>query len=236
MIKYIYSFVVIALLFVISTGSVANSKVVSFNTAKNKLYSKVYNNSGETLYCDCKWSNRKTDLNSCGLQSYFPKKQGKRAARTEAEHIIPASWMYKVNGKTRQCVIDAKKVNESPRKYCQKHDNNYKQAHNDLANLFPSVGQVNADRSNKPFVDKVKNKVKTYAQCDIQIGSRGMVPPSDRKGDIARVGFYMQRAYGISYSKRQLELFKKWDRQDPISKQEIAHNKRVVKAQGFGIQ
>lgn len=234
--RYIKSIIVIALLPVISTVSLANNKVVSFNTAKNKLYSKVYNNSGETLYCDCKWSARKTDLNSCGLQSFFPKKQRKRAARTEAEHVIPASWMYKVNGKRRQCFIDAKRAKESPRKYCQKHDSNYKQAHNDLVNLFPSVGQINADRSNKPFVNTVKNKVKTYGQCDIKIGSRGIVPPADRKGDIARVAFYLTDTYGVTYSNRQLNLFKEWNVQDPISNQEIARNKRVVKAQGFGIR
>jgi deoxyribonuclease-1 len=46
----------------------------------------------------------------------------------------------------------------------------------------------------------------------------------------------MADTYGINYSKRQLQLFKEWNIQDPISKQEIAHNKRVVKAQGFGIK
>jgi deoxyribonuclease-1 len=226
-----------AILFALSLPvSAKSTKVISFTTAKNKLYSKVFNNTGETLYCGCDWSDRKTDIGSCGLQGFFPKKQRKRALRTEAEHIIPASWMLKVNGKTRQCAIDSKKVKDSARKYCQKHDFSYKQAHNDLVNLFPAVGQINADRSNKPFVDIAKNKVKTYGKCDIQIGSRGIVPPSDKKGDIARVAFYMQSSYGISYSQRQLQLFNEWNRQDPISAQERMHNKRVIQAQGFGIQ
>ncbi|AAZ28233.1 endonuclease [Colwellia psychrerythraea] len=41
--------------------------------------------------------------------------------------------------------------------------------------------------------------------------------------------------YKLIYSKRQLELFKQWDNQDPISAQERAHNLRVIKAQGFGL-
>ena len=45
--------------------------VVSFTTAKNKLYKQIYNNAGETFYCGCDWSNRKTNLQSCGLQSFF---------------------------------------------------------------------------------------------------------------------------------------------------------------------
>lgn len=215
--------------------SATPNKVISFNSAKTKLYSKVYNNSGETIYCGCDWKARKTDLNSCGLQSFFSKKQKKRSLRTEAEHIIPASWMLKVNNKPRQCAIDSKNVKDSARKYCQKHDLNYKQAHNDLVNLFPAVGQINADRSNKPFVNATKGKVKTYGKCDIEISSRGIIPPSDRKGDIARVAFYMTEKYGVTYSKRQLKLFNQWDKQDPISEQERAHNKRVIKIQGFGL-
>ncbi len=228
--------IVIVSLSLISTTSIAApNKVVSFNTAKNKMYAKVFNNKGETLYCGCDWSARKTDLRSCDLQSYFTKKQRKRSLRTEAEHIIPASWMLKVNKKIRQCAIDSKSVTDSARTYCQKHDLDYKKAHNDLANLYPSVGQINADRSNKPFVDVAKNKVKTYGQCDIEIGSRGIAPPSNKKGDIARVAFYMAETYGVTYSKRQIELFKQWDKQDPISAQERAHNRRIIKVQGYGL-
>ena len=92
--------------------------------------------------------------------------------------------MPKVNNKKRQCVIDSKVSKDSPREYCKKHDLDYKQAHNDLVNLYPAVGQINADRSNKPFVDIVKNKVKTYGKCYIQIGSRGVIPPKNRKHGI----------------------------------------------------
>jgi len=212
-----------------SGGGVKRSPddVISFTTAKNKLYSKVFNNSGETLYCDCDWSNRKTNLNSCNLQSYFP--------RTEAEHVIPASWMLKVNNKKRQCAIDSKDSKDSAREYCQKYSAKYKQAHNDLVNLYPAVGQINADRSNKPFVDITKTKVSTYGKCDIQIGSRGIVPPKSKQGDIARIAFYMSEKYGVTYSKRQLTIFNKWDKEDPISPEERAHNKRVIQTQGFGL-
>jgi deoxyribonuclease-1 len=121
--KYLIKTVIaiVSLSLLSTAASAATNKVVSFSTAKKKMYSKVFNNTGETLYCGCDWSARKTDLNSCGLQSFFPKKQRKRALRTEAEHLIPASWMLKVNNKTRQCAIDSKAVKDSARKYCQKH-------------------------------------------------------------------------------------------------------------------
>jgi deoxyribonuclease-1 len=225
----------VALTVLITPVAEGKSKVISFSTAKKHLYTKIYDNKGETFYCGCDWSKKKTDLNSCGLQSFFPKKQRKRAARTEAEHLLAASWLLRVNGKLRQCAVTAKKVGESARDYCQKHDDNYKQAHNDLVNLQPAVGQINADRSNKPFVAVATTKVKKYASCDVEIGSRGIVPPKHKQGDIARIAFYMHETYGLTYSVRQLSLFNQWDKEDPITKQEIEHNKRVVEVQGFGI-
>lgn len=161
----------------IMVSSIANAnKIASFISAKNALYSKVFNNSGQTLYCECNWVDRKVDIGSCGLQSYFTKKQRKRSLRTEVDHIIPASWMLKVNNKKRQCAVDSKNVNDSAREYCQKHDLDYRDAHNDLVNLYPTVGQINADKSSKPFIDNVKAKIKAYDRCGVKIGSRGIVP------------------------------------------------------------
>ena len=212
------------------------SATEGFSKVKKKMYSKVFNNQGTTLYCDCDWTKKKVDLATCGLNNYFPKKHRKRASRTEAEHIIPASWMLKVNKKLRQCAIDAKKHKESKREYCAKHDKHFKKAHNDLVNLYPAVGQVNADRSNKPFLDKVKTEKDSYGKCKAISGSRGFVPPANRKGDIARVAFYMAKTYDVVYSKRQQALFEAWDKLDPLSEEERAHNARVVKAQGYGIK
>lgn len=145
----------LALLFLVllsTTVEAKSEKVISFQAAKNKLYSKVFNNSGKTFYCDCDWSDRKINLNSCGLQSYFPKKQRKRASRSEAEHIIPASWLLKVNKTTRQCAIDSKKTKDSARDYCRKHDLDYKQAHNDLVNLYPAVGELPVNTIGRHFL------------------------------------------------------------------------------------
>lgn len=223
------------LLIMLVSISLSATATPNFSKAKKNMYSRVFNNTGKTLYCGCKWSHKKVDLSSCGLDGYFPKKYRKRANRTEAEHIIPASWMLKVNKKFRQCVIDAKENNQSPRKYCQKHDGDYKKAHNDLVNLYPTVGQINANRSNKPFLDTLKTTKNSYGKCSAESGSRGFVPPDSRKGDIARIAFYMSRTYGVVYSKRQLSLFEEWDRLDPVSDEERNHNMKVINTQGYGI-
>jgi len=206
----------------------------SFSKAKKKLYKQVYGNQGFTSYTNCAWSKKKVDLSSCGLENSFPKKYMKRAKRIEAEHIIPASWMYKKNGKFRQCYLDAKAKETSPRKYCQKHDHEYRNAHNDLMNLRPVIGQINGERSNKPFSETLSGKKqKTYVGDGktVMISSRVIVPDSNIRGDIARIAFYMQRQYGVTYSKRQLSLFKKWDKDDPISQKEMFLNQEIRKVQ-----
>lgn len=224
----------ITLAFLLLTSFSAQS-VDGFGAAKKKMYKKVFNNSGETFYCGCDWSKKKVDLKSCGLGGYFPKKRLKRAKRTEAEHIIPASWMLKVNKKFRLCTIDAKALKKNKRDYCRKHDIGYKKAHNDLANLIPAVGQINADRSNKPYLDKVKVVKEGYGKCTAVSGKRGFVPPDQVKGDIARVAFYMSKTYGVVYSKRQSDLFSKWNALDPVSDNEKAHHKKIIQVQGYGL-
>lgn len=207
-----------------------------FSKTKKVMYKQIFNNAGTTFYCGCKWKNRQVDLTSCGLQGYYPKKYKKRAQRTEAEHIIPASWMLKVNKKLRQCAIDAKKHKSSKRNYCRKYDQDYKKAHNDLVNLWPAVGQINANRSNKPFVDEVIRIKEDYRKCESISGSKGFVPPNNKKGDIARIAFYMGKTYGATYSKRQNILFNQWNINDPITIDEKKHHDRIIKIQGYGLK
>lgn len=233
--KYLSSIVGIFSLVALTTLA-TEKPPVSFQKAKKNLYTKIYDNSGETFYCDCTWSKKKTELKSCGLQSFFPKKERKRAARTEAEHIIPASWMLKKNKKFRQCVLDAKEQKVSPRKYCQKHDTEYKRAHNDIVNLRVTVGQINADRSNKPFVEGISKGKETYGQCRVSTNTRGFSPALEDRGDIARIAFYMMQAYGVTYSKRQLRLFEQWNMSDPITLEERRLHKRIIQVQGYGLE
>ncbi len=209
----------------------------SFNSAKVKMYKLVYPNSGQTFYTNCEWSKKKVNLASCGLENSFPKKHMNRASRTEAEHIIPASWMLKKNKVERPCVATSKSNKYSPRKYCQAHDEDFRSAHNDLVNLRPAVGQINANRSNKPFSGSLTgSKPMTYRGNGkvFKVSSRVVIPDISICGDIARVAFYMQDIYGVTYSKRQAQLFTEWDKQDAISEEEVLLNQRIKKTQGIG--
>lgn len=205
-----------------------------FSKAKKSMYSNVYGNEGQTFYTNCDWSKKKVNLESCNLQDSFPSRHLKRAKRTEAEHIIPASWMYKKNGKWRQCYLDAKAKGEKQRKYCQKNDIEYRNAHNDLMNLVPAVGQLNGMRSNKPFAEKVSGKKEQTFNGNgkkLVVTSRVVIPDISIRGDIARIAFYMNQTYGVTYSKRQRALFDKWDKEDPLSGEEMIRAEKIKKIQ-----
>jgi deoxyribonuclease-1 len=209
----------------------------SFSKAKKKLYKSVYNNQGQTFYVGCEWSKKKVNLESCNLQNSFSTKERKRALRTEAEHVIPSSWFYKQNNQYRQCHIDSKRLKKSTRSYCQKHDDDFRKAHNDLINLRPAVGAINAARSNKAFSETLSGKKETTYNGKgkkIIITSRIVIPDKSIRGDIARIAFYMNKTYGVTYSKRQLETFKKWNSIDPVSDEERKLNQRIQKIQGQG--
>jgi hypothetical protein len=59
-------------------------------------------------------------------------------------------------------------------------------------------------------------------------------PPPDKRGNIARTYFYMDWAYpghGI-ISKKNKELFKAWDKEDPVGEWECERCKRIEGIQG----
>jgi len=215
--------------------NVQAQSIPSFSSAKKTLYKKIHNNQGETFYCGCQWQNKKVDLAACGLDGYFDENETTRSLRTEAEHIIPASWMLKVDDVYRACAVEAKRLGKNKRRYCRKHDDDYKKAHNDLVNLVPAVGQINADRSNKPYVTRVESLKDAYLHCTAVNGRSGFVPPDHVKGDIARIAFYMDAQYGVQYSDDQQALFEHWAEIDPVSDDEIKHHNKINDVQGYGL-
>ncbi|MDR9500018.1 MAG: endonuclease, partial [Hydrogenovibrio sp.] len=99
------------------------------------------------------------------------------------------------------------------------------------------IGQINAHRSNKPFGEKLSGtKEQTYRGIGMitKVSSRIFVPDPSIRGDIARIAFYMRDTYGVDYSRRQLQVFERWNVNDPVSYDEYRLNKRIEQAQGRG--
>ncbi len=189
----------------------------SFNSAKTSL-KKIYNDNDKTFYCGCDMIyNEKKKLipvhQSCGFKY---RKNKKRSERTEWEHVLTA-WDF---GHQMQC------WQEGGRKACGKVKE-FKIMESDIHNLVPAIGEVNGDRSNRPLAmvaSPIKNQ---YGQCDVTVSFEEdrIMPRASVRGDVARIMFYMYDRYNLRMSKQDYNLYKAWNNQDPVSKDEIRiHN------------
>ncbi|MCW2254939.1 deoxyribonuclease-1 [Providencia alcalifaciens] len=202
----------------------------AFNEAKVLSKTKVYmdqNHKSEgTLYCGCEWewtgkSGGQVDLASC---DYHIRKQQNRATRIEWEHIVPA-WVF---GHQRQC------WQQGGRKNCVATDPVFRRMEADMYNLAPSIGEVNADRSNFSYGQLADNAEYPYGQCRSRVDTKERIfePRNEVKGQVARVYFYMHDRYNLSMSRQQQQLLMTWDKQYPPSQWEKQRDERIASIMG----
>ena len=185
----------------------------------------------KTLYCGCSFdSENNIDNSACG---YEPRKAtNKRSRKMEWEHVMPT---FKF-GKVLQCWREpiCKRSNGRPfsgRKCCSKVSPEFKKMEADMHNLFPSIGEVNEDRSNYPF-GKVKGEPRKYGKCDMEIKRKIAEPNETIRGDIARAYFYMSRQYGLPLLERVEDMLRMWHVSDPPDSWEMDRNTLIEKVQG----
>lgn len=193
--------------------------------AKQKIYLDQANSSMGELYCGCKWtwvgkSGGRIDAESCGLRA---RKQENRAERTEWEHIVPA-WTF---GNQRQC------WQNGGREHCVDDDPVFRAIEADLFNLYPSVGEVNGDRSNFNY-GMASGVSPQYGQCKTRVDfdQRAAEPRDEVKGLVARTTFYMFDRYKLSMSRQQQQLLMAWDKQYPVSSWEKERDRRIAAIMG----
>lgn len=94
--------------------------------------------------------------------------------------------------------------------------------HVDLHNLTPSVGELNADRSNYRF-SLLPGEPPRHGLCPsrVSFNDRQFEPRDLAEGFVARVYFYMHDRYKLPISRQQERLLMTWDRQYPISSSEL---------------
>ena len=213
----------------------------SFSKAKT-VASKIYADHTTTFYCACAYtpnargSGGKVDAKSCGLQ---PRKNAKRATRTEWEHIVPAYQF----GHTRTCWSEGhsecvKKKTGKPykgRKCCGKVDAVFRAMEADLQNLVPAVGELNGDRSNYRF-DEIPGEARVYGECDFEVNSKKKIAeaPEGQRGNIARAYLYMHTVWGMPLEPERKAMYEAWHDADPLTEWEVERNKRIMEIQGVG--
>jgi len=177
---------------------------------------------------------------SCGYKprnEYTKKgKVNQRARRIEWEHLIPAENFGRQFSCWRdgdsKCVSSKGKAYKG-RKCCTKVNKQYRLMQADMHNLFPAIGELNADRSNFRF-DFELAQPKRYGECKFNVNfkQRRASVKEDIRGVIARDYLYFNQKYKMKLSKQELKKYQAWNKQYPADEWEIKRNKRIAKMQG----
>ncbi|MES9874819.1 MAG: endonuclease [Candidatus Sedimenticola sp. PURPLELP] len=151
----------------------------------------------------------------CGIT--FGHKKGRGI---NIEHVYPMSWAMKAEG----C---------SSRKQCRRTSTRFNRLEADMHNLYPSLSNINKTRGAMAF-GTIKGESRRFGKCDFEVDkrSRRVEPRPKSRGNIARAMFYMQETYGLKIFKRQGEMLKQWNRQDPPDAAEHRRNNRIAHIQG----
>lgn len=181
------------------------------------------------IYCGCKYTEKgKIDWKSCGYQ---PRRNPKRGARLEWEHVVPAYHL----GRYMSCWKEGRAA-------CERQSPDFQKREGDLHNLRPSVGELNADRSNKlygsvsnqeaGFVGGISRHSGLYGRCDFHVGHGRVQPPRNVWGDVSRITLYMNEKYKLELPNDYIDLMKEWDKLDPVDDKEKEINRRIESIQG----
>lgn len=207
----------------------------TFIKSKQILEHNIYINHRYSFYANCPLSYTKNHKDQLDLQpdlsvcNEFAHRKNKKAFTLDWEHVMPAS-LY---GQTLDCWTTAKTLAKNSRTYCAKMNPQYRAYESDLINLVPSIAEINRDRKNYKF-SEIKDDENLYGDIDFEIDfkNKSVEPANYVKGDIARIAFYMKDRYGININNNDYEMFKRWDKLDPVSEWEREKNKYVLEIQG----
>lgn len=185
----------------------------------------IYHGNVNTFYCGCGYQSHGdhdgsgdiTDVTVCGFAG--PAVHAHRAGRVEWEHIVPASLMP-----ARQ--FECWTGEGGSRRRCEETDPRAQAMIFDLYNLAPSIGQVNALRSNDRY-GELPDDADGFGHCPAK-DSRGLFEPPDcNKGDVARTWLYMELRYGLAMPPDEKAMFVRWAGLDPVSPWESEREARI---------
>lgn len=176
---------------------------------------KLYADRPVTFYCQCSYTpDHKVRWETC---DYQPRKNSKRAAWVEWEHIVPASVLGRGHACWKEALCtDSKGKAYRGRRCCEKIDAKFRRMEADLWNLVPAVGEVNADRRDYGF-GLLAEQAPQYGQCTMAVNfqAKRVQPPVYTRGFIARIYLYMQACYSVSLRAEEVQQMQAWDLQYP---------------------
>jgi deoxyribonuclease-1 len=111
----------------------------------------------------------------------------------------------------------------------------YSHEQSDLNHLYPTLPGANSTRGSFPFGEPVSVTNSDWAPAFFGLDERGQqvfAPRPERKGDVARVMFYMTARWGLDLEDHEEAVLKQWDAEDPVDARERTRNDAVEAVQG----
>ena len=223
--KELLSTIVTLVLLAVSGSTFAGS--TGWRNAKNLADDMVYYDHRHTFYCGCivttdsdNDGSGSVSLVECGYKKQ--KVHSDVAELIQWEHIVPASLMP-------VRLFDCWRNGDRAR--CERSDSLAKAMLFDLHNLAPAIGQVNQLRSNDRYADLPKGS-SDFGECEVEDVRGSFEPPDCRKGDVARVWFYMAERYGVVIPPEEQLMFEVWSAKDPVSPWEAERERRIADVSG----
>lgn len=214
-----------------------NTRIKDYRLAK-RILKKIHAKNQREIYCGCAYEYTKgnnsipipvLDL-SCGLAIRSNKQRG---YRMEWEHVVPAHRFGRELScwKEKLCSKNGKKF--GGRNCCNILSSEFARREADLHNIQPSAGELNADRANFSF-GEIPGEERKYGTCDFEVDFKKKLaePREEIRGDLARSYLYMNEAYSLGLSQKEIQLFNEWNRLDPPDEWEIERNRLIQKYQG----
>lgn len=159
----------------------------------------------------------------------FKFRKNAKASGLDNEHVQPASRY----GQLLSCWNDAKRKGQNSRVYCAKTNSSYLEYESDMHNLVPAIAEINRDRKNYVF-DEFRGFNHSYGKVDFSLDIKGRrVEPANRvKGNVARISLYMNDRYELGFSLKEVAMFHRWSKLDPVTKWEQRRNDIISTIQG----
>ncbi|CCN85917.1 putative Endonuclease [Vibrio nigripulchritudo SFn27] len=213
----------------------------TWTAAKNMADDAIYNQQRTTLYCGCSYhsdndSDGSGDIDGvkCGLAGVS--KWKKYRDEIQWEHIVPAALMPvgSFSCWTNKALFPQCASVSSGRKCCESISLSGKAMMFDLHNLAPSAAQLNQYRRDNLYGEvSEEDAYEGFGErCNAKDAGEVFEPPTCKKGDVARVWFYMEMSHGVNISDEQRLLFQRWSEADPVSPWESTRNALIKEKQG----
>jgi len=228
-------------------GTASAAPPTHFDSAKEDAIRLWWDIGPVSFYCECPYrpatrgekrirpGNLWVVGSVCGYEAHDPVypsgRPNARTMRIEWEHVVPREWIATGFGCQDASVSDCREID------------GFEEAESDLFNLVPAIGELNGDRSARPY-GVIPGEPREYGSCDFEVTTDGpaSVPPHLRgttepmpsiRGDIARIWFYIEERYGVVIDSPLRARLEQWASNDPVDERERRRHDRIADKMGW---